>query len=116
MDKHRKTMGDYGDTNSINQNFLDHINGVESRPNPKPIINHDLDEVVVNLAIHYGTCKLCKIKGAEETPYHVLLHCPYTWRGRTELFRQYEPTYIPHDWDPASLVQFYARYNLEELS
>ena len=46
----------------------------------------------------------------------IVLHCPYTWLGRSELFQMYEPNHIPADLDPAKLAHFYARYNEEDLT
>ena len=64
---------------------------------------------------HRAACRLCKIRGSEETPVHLALDCPYTWRGRAELFRKHEINI--HDlskWEPEDLVRFFTRYNLEK--
>ena len=41
----------------------------------------------INLAETFGTCKLCRVKGSEETPAHLVFDCPYTWQGRADLHR-----------------------------
>ena len=115
LDKHRKTMGDYPINKTVDQAFLDHINGEEPVARPTPTLCGIINEVDIELASSFGTCRLCKIEGNEETPAHIILNCPYTWQGRAELFNLYEPTHIPKDWEPAKLVTFLARYNAEDL-
>ena len=115
LDRHRKVMGDYGRTDEITPDFLDHINGVD-RTQPTLIRQSGgpLDTVDTNLATNYGTCRLCEQRGTEETPIHLVLQCPYTWIGRAELFGEYDPSPETFaNWDPAGLSHFFARYNLE---
>ena len=112
-------MGDYGDLNKITQEYIDHIEGRETRAHmPEPATSHGpLDVVDINLAASYGTCRLCQLKGMEETPFHLVLNCPYTWRGRADLFGEYDPSPETFaNWDPADLAQFFARYDLENLT
>ena len=67
-------------------------------------------------AINYWICKLCEISDNEETPYHLLMECPYTWRGRAEALKVHDPTHMDlYGWEPARLVQFFTRYNVEDL-
>ena len=95
LDAHRKVMGDYGQYEGITHAYLDHIDGAESNvvTRPVPKLSSILNEVDINLAKNYGTCKLCCIQGMQETPIHLLLECPYTWRGRADLFKEYDPTH-----------------------
>ena len=119
LDRHRKIMGDYGGRDDINQDFLNHINGVDppSTHTPTNQGNDLLDIVDTNLAVNYGTCRLCELRDTEETPIHLVLQCPYTWMGRAELFGEYEPSESTFaNWDPAGMAQFFARYNLENLT
>ena len=86
------------------------------RPVTETIQCRLIDEVDINKAENYGICKLCCISGAQETPIHLVLECPYTWRGRAELFGEYDPSLETFSsWDPASLVKFFARYDVENI-
>ena len=118
LDRHRKVMGDYGGSDEITTDFLNHINGVERQTSCPPSQVHEcLDTVDTNLAINYGTCRLCEQRSAEETPIHLVLQCPYTWMGRAELFGEYDPSPDTFtNWDPAGLAHFFARYDLENLT
>ena len=116
LDRHRKVIGEFNTNHTIDQEFLDHIEGVEPDAYTPPKLATIIDEVDVNLASNFGTCRLCGIRGNEETPHHIALSCPYTWRGRAELHGMYEPTHIPLNWDPAKLAHFYARYDAEQLT
>ena len=110
-----ESWGTTGKIAVLRRIFLDHINNTdrEARYTP-PKLSALLDEVDINMASNYGTCKLCCIKNMQETPIHLFLECPYTWRGRAELFKEYDPTPETFgNWDPASLVKFFTRYNLE---
>ena len=119
MDRHRRVMGDIAlFSDSINEEFLNHINGNE--PSPRlPDSNREevkiYDEVDPNEARFFGTCKLCKINGNEETPYHLVMECPYTWRGRADLLEDHNPnSFSLSKWEPDKLVAFFKRYNLED--
>ena len=118
LDRHRRVMGDYGVTNTITHDFLNHINGITPQANIQPVPQSGpLDTVDINLASSYGTCRLCCIRDSEETPIHLALECPYTWRGRADLFMEYDPSHQTFlNWEPLSLVNFFAHYDLENLS
>ena len=74
-----------------------------------------LDEVDTNKHKHRTICRLCKLRGMEETPLHLALDCPVTWRERAELFRKYEVNDVDlHSWEPDALVRFFTHYNLEQ--
>ena len=117
MDKHRKTIGDYGNITTIDEDFLRHISEINQPMQPSTYqACPTLNTVDTSKAIHYGTCRLCEIAGSEETPYHILMECPYTWRGRAEALKVYDASV--HDlkeWEPASIVKFFTRYNVEDL-
>ena len=118
MDRHKKILGEIAIlSDSITEEYLNHINGIEEPPRPKnsPKKNTLFDEVDPNMAEHFGTCKLCLIKGSEETPYHLAMECPYTWRGRGDFLKSLIPGYSTlMEWEPDKLVAFFKRYNLEE--
>ena len=59
-------------------------------------------------------CRLCNLKGKQETPYHLLKECLRIWRLRYEMFGIYtlENEEIIH-WSPARLVDFYKKLDLE---
>ena len=59
-------------------------------------------------------CRLCKLKGKQETPIHIITECLAVWERRRELFGSY--TFEGDDnigWEPASLIRFYKEINLE---
>ena len=118
MDRHRKIIGEYFE-DVIDEAFLAHIdpNRSSSMENANTGTNDTqsiLDEVDINAASSFGVCKLCKLRGREETPYHVLMECPYTWRGRAEVFGEHDPSPTTFaEWEPARIVSFFTRYNLE---
>ena len=118
MDRHRRILGDIAImSDSISEDFLNHINGTEREaPVYQPVQNNGIfEEVNTNEARFFGSCKLCKIKGSEETPYHLVMECPYTWKGRADLLGSYTPNrYELLQWEPDRLVTFFKRYNLEE--
>ena len=69
---------------------------------------------------HYGTydrsivCRLCKIKGSEETPFHLASECLRIWHARWELLGCY--SFEGDDvlrWEPKSLLEFFKRFDLE---
>ena len=60
MDKHRKLLGDFGDTKEISETFLNHINGGEP---PRSKIKQIPKDNFLNIfdmtkASSYGACKL----------------------------------------------------------
>ena len=122
LDRHCKIMGVYGVrvTNAITNGFLNHMNGTTPYVNMQPAPQSGpLDTVDINLASSYGTCRLCCIKDSEETLIHLALECPYTWKGRADLFMEYDPshkTFLNWVWEPLSLVNFFARYDLANLT
>ena len=110
-------MGDFG-TNDINATFLRHINGESTDYIPAMISESEkqLGIIDINLARNYGKCKFCHLETSEETPYHILMECPYTWRGRGETLGSYEPGKNElHCWEPDTLAKFFSKYNLEDL-
>ena len=60
------------------------------------------------------TCRLCQLKGTEETPFHLLQSCLATWETRRELLGSYtfEGERII-TWEPMALVRFYKKFDLE---
>ena len=119
MDRHRKILGDIAlFSDSISESFIRHINGEEETKQPTESAepeNSLYTLVDPNEARFFGTCKLCRIKGSEETPYHLVMECPYTWRGRVDLLRDYDPNSVSlQKWEPSQLVAFFKRYNLED--
>ena len=60
------------------------------------------------------TCRLCKLNGKEETPYHLATECLGAWRTRFDLMGCYSYSQDePFDWDPKTLLQFFKHYDLE---
>ena len=59
-------------------------------------------------------CRLCKIKGSQETPTHIFKECLGVWRERLQFFGNY-----CHDneeytsWNPSSLLGFFKTLDLE---
>ena len=59
-------------------------------------------------------CRLCKIKGKEETPIHVVQECLAVWRSRWNYLGHYTLEGEEHiKWDPNSLVGFLRELDLE---
>ena len=59
-------------------------------------------------------CRLCDMKGREETPYHIFTDCPAAWFSRWEYLGDYLFEGQNHyTWDPKKLVGFFKRYDLE---
>ena len=118
MDRHRRILGDIAImSDSISEDFLNHINWTEREAPVYQLVQNNgiYEEVNKNEARFFGSCKLCKIKGSEETPYHLVMECPYTWKGRADLLGSYTPNrYDLLQWEPDRLVTFFKRYNLEE--
>ena len=60
------------------------------------------------------TCRLCKLKGREETPYHLVTECLGAWRARMTYLGCYsmegEDTIT---WEPSALLQFFKHFDLE---
>ena len=59
-------------------------------------------------------CRLCKLKGREETPYHIARECLMAWRTRWEYLGGY--SFEGHEslsWDPISLLKFFKHFDLE---
>ena len=60
------------------------------------------------------TCRLCKLKGKEETPYHLVTECRRAWYTRFSLLGCYSlenEDILP--WDPSTLLQFFKHFDLE---
>ena len=60
------------------------------------------------------TCRICKLKGREETPYHLVTECLGAWRAR----RTYLGCYSmegenPIQWEPPGLLEFFKHFDLE---
>lgn len=68
---------------------------------------------------HHGTfdrevtCRLCKLKGKEETPFHLAAECLGAWATRRELLGSYSFDNCELIWDPMSLLKFFKHFNLE---
>ena len=60
------------------------------------------------------TCRICKLKGREETPYHLAAECLGAWQARWEYLGCYsmEKDEVLH-WDPPTLLQFFKHFDLE---
>ena len=59
-------------------------------------------------------CRLCKLKGTEETPYHLDAKCMGAWQQRRELLGCYSyKRESPMPWEPDSLLQFFKHFDLE---
>ena len=59
-------------------------------------------------------CRLCNIKGREETPFHLFTECLAAWYSRWEIFGNYtfeNEESVP--WDPKQLVRFFKKFDLE---
>ena len=59
-------------------------------------------------------CRLCKLKGRQETPTHILLDCDAAWRERRVFFKHHklEKEEI-HNWKPEDLVGFFKSLDVE---
>ena len=59
-------------------------------------------------------CRLCKLNGRAETPYHLATECLRVWHSRRELLGGY--CFDTEDilrWEPRSLLEFFKRFDLE---
>ena len=59
-------------------------------------------------------CRLCNLKGHEETPLHIFRECLAVWQARRETFGHY--IYEEDDiaeWEPTTLVSFFKTIDLE---
>ena len=116
LDRHRKVLGEYANTEGITEAYLNHINGREPTPvrDKRTKLEVEIGIINIDLACNFGVCRLCETKGSEETPFHIATECPYTWRGRGELYRSHTPGEDRLlSWEPTELVRFFNRYNLE---
>ena len=60
------------------------------------------------------TCRLCKLKGREETPFHLVSECLGAWRARMTYLGCYSMEKVnPISWEPTSLLQFFKHFDLE---
>lgn len=60
MDRHRRTLGEFGCSDAITPDFLNHISeGSTNIPAVTATNVHPQDEVDINLAVNFGICKLC---------------------------------------------------------
>ena len=74
-----------------------------------------LDTVDISKDKHNAICRLCHLRGMEETPLHLVLKCPATWKERAELFGKYEVNEVDlPTWEPDKLIEFFTHYNLEQ--
>ena len=59
-------------------------------------------------------CRICDLKGKEETPMHMISECLPLWRDRWENFGHFDlerEEYI--SWEPAALVGFVRKFEFE---
>ena len=60
------------------------------------------------------TCRLCKLKGREETPYHIMKDCLGAWRQRRELMGSYTFEHVDLiNWNPDALLGLFKHFDLE---
>ena len=60
------------------------------------------------------TCRICKLRGREETPLHLAKECLGAWDQRRHLLGCY--SYESEDiipWEPRPLLEFFKRFDLE---
>ena len=80
-----------------------------TRPEPDPLTDVDLDSPGYAVA-----CRLCRMHGSTETPFHLLSVCNATWRERRDHLHTYNSINAPYTtWRPKQLVGFYKALNLE---
>ena len=59
-------------------------------------------------------CRLCRLKGKEETPYHIVTECLAIWHSRWSNLGHYTFETCDHfDWDPTKLVGYLKEIDLE---
>ena len=60
-------------------------------------------------------CRLCQLKGTEETPLHLYRDCYAVWRERLQSFNQaiFTDERCMAEWEPKVLVTFFNRLDLE---
>ena len=60
-------------------------------------------------------CRLCKLHGTEETPFHLLTECLRTWALRRQVFGFYTFEGEEHftGWRPKQIVEFFSKLDLE---
>ena len=83
-----------------------------TRPEPRYELNDPDDTFTTD--DEEVRCRLCKLRGKEETPIHIFKECLAVWRQRRENFGEY--TFENDDllrWEPASLVGFFKEIDLE---
>ena len=60
------------------------------------------------------TCRLCKLAGREETPFHLAHDCLRAWETRLNLLGCYS---FEHEdivpWEPTALLKFFKHFDLE---
>ena len=66
----------------------------------------DMDRAVI--------CRLCKLPGREETPYHLATECLRIWNARRQLLGGYcfEADEV-FQWKPLELLEFFKTFDLE---
>ena len=82
---------------------------------PQMLYNlHDPDDKHIGRYDREVMCRLCKLPGTEETPYHIATDCLGAWRTRFELLGCYNfESDGPFSWDPEDLLQFCNHFDLE---
>ena len=60
------------------------------------------------------TCRLCKLAGKEETPFHLATECLAAWKTRMHYLGCYslESEEVP-EWKPNDLLKFFKHFGLE---
>ena len=60
------------------------------------------------------TCRLCKLAGKEETPFHLATECLAAWKTRMHYLGCYslESEEVP-EWKPDDLLKFFKHFDLE---
>ena len=83
--------------------------------NPQPLYTLvDPDENHIGNYDEDIICRICKLKGSEETPYHIYKQCLGAWRKRRELTGSYTfENEDPIKWEPSNILEFFKHFDLE---
>ena len=89
--------------------------GIKPMPVQGPLPNYKLRDPEEDTSIPHNPdamCRLCKLPGKEETPWHLLTDCP-----KVCLLRRTTLGYLLGEvgtrWKPEQLVRFFDKINLE---
>ena len=82
--------------------------------NQHKLVDPDEHMFKANPDLYQTRCRLCNLRGSEETPTHIFKECLAVWRERLQYLGAYTFEHDEHThWDPISLLGFFKELDLE---